>query len=74
MLAAPNRSDVPAQLNLNYKASNAWNVGVSVDTQGAWQSVLQPAEIDAVVAYVTRVFYRPAPAALATLDIGPARR
>ena len=41
VLAAPNRSDVPAQINLNYKASNAWNVGVSVDTQGAWQSVLQ---------------------------------
>ena len=41
VLAAPNRSDVPAQLNLNYKASNAWNIGVSVDTQGAWQSVLQ---------------------------------
>lgn len=41
VLAAPNRSDVPAQINLNYKASNAWNIGVSVDTQGAWQSVLQ---------------------------------
>jgi translocation and assembly module TamB len=41
VLAAPNRSDVPAQINLNYKASNTWNIGVSVDTQGAWQSVLQ---------------------------------
>ena len=41
VLAAPNRSDVPAQINLNYKASNTWNIGVSIDTQGAWQSVLQ---------------------------------
>jgi translocation and assembly module TamB len=41
VLAAPNRSDVPAQINLNYKASNNWNIGASIDTQGAWQSVLQ---------------------------------
>ena len=41
VLAAPNRSDVPAQINLNYKASNTWNIGASIDTQGAWQSVLQ---------------------------------
>ena len=41
VLAAPNRSDVPAQINLNYKASNSWNIGASIDTQGAWQGVLQ---------------------------------
>jgi translocation and assembly module TamB len=41
VLAAPNRSDVPAQINLNYKASSVWNVGASIDTQGAWQTVLQ---------------------------------
>ena len=41
VLAAPNRSDVPAQITLNYKASNTWNIGASVDTQGAWQGVLQ---------------------------------
>ncbi|MFM7085818.1 MAG: translocation/assembly module TamB domain-containing protein [Cyanobium sp.] len=41
VLAAPNRSDVPSQLNLNYKASENWNVGASIDSQGAWQTVLQ---------------------------------
>ncbi|MFM7314830.1 MAG: translocation/assembly module TamB domain-containing protein, partial [Cyanobium sp.] len=41
VLAVPNRSDVPAQINLNYKASNTWNIGASIDTEGAWQTVLQ---------------------------------
>lgn len=39
--------------------------GLPGTSMPAWQSVLPPAEIDAVVAYVTRVFYRPASAALA---------
>jgi translocation and assembly module TamB len=41
VLAAPNRSDVPPQLNLSYKASENLNVQAGFDTQGAWQSQLQ---------------------------------
>jgi translocation and assembly module TamB len=41
VLAAPNRSDVPPQLNLTYKASELLNVQGSIDTQGAWQTQLQ---------------------------------
>jgi translocation and assembly module TamB len=41
VLAAPNRSDVPPQLNLNYKASELLNLQGSIDSQGAWQTQLQ---------------------------------
>ena len=41
VLFAPNRSDIPPQMTLNYKASEAVNLGASVDTQGSWQAVLQ---------------------------------
>jgi translocation and assembly module TamB len=41
VLAAPNRSDVPTQVNLNVRASDLLNVQGSVDTQGAWQTQLQ---------------------------------
>ncbi|QNI70695.1 translocation and assembly module TamB-like protein [Cyanobium sp. NS01] len=41
VLAAPNRSDVAPQLNLNYKASDLINLQGSVDTQGVWQGQLQ---------------------------------
>lgn len=41
VLAAPNRSDVPPQVTLTYKASDTFNLQTSVDTEGAWQSLLQ---------------------------------
>jgi translocation and assembly module TamB len=41
LLAAPNRSDVPPQLNLNYKASPNLSLEGSVDTEGSWQTQLQ---------------------------------
>ncbi|MFM7266001.1 MAG: translocation/assembly module TamB domain-containing protein, partial [Cyanobium sp.] len=41
LLAAPNRSDVPPQLTLNYKASETFNLEGSVDSQGAWQTQLR---------------------------------
>lgn len=41
VLAAPNRSDIPPQLNLSYKASETINVQAGFDTQGAWQGQLQ---------------------------------
>ncbi|WP_216904610.1 translocation/assembly module TamB domain-containing protein [Synechococcus sp. CCY 9618] len=41
VLAAPNRSDVPPQLTLTYKASDTFNLQTSIDTDGAWQSLLQ---------------------------------
>jgi translocation and assembly module TamB len=41
VLAAPNRSDVPPQVTLTYKASDIFNLQTSVDTEGAWQSLLQ---------------------------------
>ncbi|MCP9911552.1 translocation/assembly module TamB domain-containing protein, partial [Cyanobium sp. BA20m-p-22] len=41
VLAAPNRSDVPPQLNLNYRASELLNLQGSVDSLGAWQTQLQ---------------------------------
>jgi translocation and assembly module TamB len=41
VLAAPNRSDLPPQLTLNYQASQQLGVQTSVDTQGRWQSQLQ---------------------------------
>ena len=41
VLAAPNRSDLPPQLTLNYQASEQVGVQTSVDTQGRWQSQLQ---------------------------------
>ena len=41
VLAAPNRSDIPPQLTLNYKASETLNLEGSIDTQGAWQTQLR---------------------------------
>ncbi len=41
VLAAPNRSDVPPQMTLTYKASDTFNLQTSIDTEGAWQSLLQ---------------------------------
>ena len=41
VLAAPNRSDVPPQLTVTYKASDNLNLQGSFDTQGAWQGQLQ---------------------------------
>ena len=41
VLAAPNRSDVPPQLNLNLKASELLNLQGAIDAQGAWQTQLQ---------------------------------
>ena len=41
VLAAPNRSDVPPQLNLNYKASELINLQGSIDSQGAMGAQLQ---------------------------------
>ena len=41
VLAAPNRSDVPTQINLNVRATDLLNLQGSVDTQGAWQTQLQ---------------------------------
>jgi len=41
VLAAPNRSDVPPQINLNVRATDLLNLQGSVDTQGAWQTQLQ---------------------------------
>jgi translocation and assembly module TamB len=41
VLAAPNRSDLPPQLSLNYQASQQVGVQTSIDTQGRWQSQLQ---------------------------------
>mgnify|MGYP006268298041 FL=1 len=41
VLAAPNRSDVPPQLNLNVRASDLITIQGAVDTQGAWQTQLQ---------------------------------
>ena len=41
VLAAPNRSDVPPQLNLNYKASELINLQGSIDSQGALGAQLQ---------------------------------
>jgi translocation and assembly module TamB len=41
VLAAPNRSDVPPQLNLNLKASELLNLQGAIDSQGSWQTQLQ---------------------------------
>ena len=41
VLAAPNRSDIPSQLTLNYKASETFSFETSVDTQGALGGQLQ---------------------------------
>jgi translocation and assembly module TamB len=41
VLAAPNRSDIPPQITLTYKASELFSLQGSVDTQGAWQTQLQ---------------------------------
>ncbi|KEF43276.1 MAG: hypothetical protein ER33_00595 [Cyanobium sp. CACIAM 14] len=41
VLAAPNRTDVPPQFTFTYKASDTFNLQTSIDTEGAWQSLLQ---------------------------------
>jgi len=41
VLAAPNRSDIPPQVTVNYKASEQINIEASVDTQGSWQTQLR---------------------------------
>ena len=41
VLMAPNRSDIPPQITVNYKASETLNLETSVDTQGAWQTQLR---------------------------------
>ena len=41
VLAAPNRSDIPPQLNLNYKASELINLQGTIDSQGALGAQLQ---------------------------------
>jgi len=41
VLAAPNRSDVPPQINLNVRANDLLTIQGAVDTQGAWQTQLQ---------------------------------
>lgn len=41
VLTAPNRSDIPNQMTLTYKASEILNLQGSFNTQGAWQSQLQ---------------------------------
>ncbi|MEO1001550.1 MAG: translocation/assembly module TamB domain-containing protein [Cyanobacteria bacterium J06638_7] len=41
VIAAPNRSDVPPQVNLTFRASELLNLQGSLDAQGAWQTQLQ---------------------------------
>ena len=41
VLAAPDRSDLPPQLNLRYQASDRVGVQGSIDTEGRWQSLIQ---------------------------------
>jgi len=41
VLAAPNRSDIPPQLNLNYKASELINLQGTIDSQGTLGAQLQ---------------------------------
>ena len=41
LLAAPNRTDIPPQMTLNYKASELINIEASVDSQGSWGSQLR---------------------------------
>jgi translocation and assembly module TamB len=41
VLAAPNRSDIPPQLNLNYKASELINLQGTIDGQGSLGAQLQ---------------------------------
>jgi translocation and assembly module TamB len=41
VLAAPNRSDVPPQVTINYKASENLTLEGSIDTQGLWQGLLR---------------------------------
>ncbi|MGB5135512.1 MAG: translocation/assembly module TamB domain-containing protein, partial [Prochlorococcaceae cyanobacterium] len=41
VLAAPNRTDIPPQLTLTWRASDLLNLQGSVDTEGAWQTQLQ---------------------------------
>ncbi|MFN7229973.1 MAG: translocation/assembly module TamB domain-containing protein [Synechococcaceae cyanobacterium] len=41
VLAAPNRSDIPPQITLTYKASELFSLQGSLDTQGDWQTQLQ---------------------------------
>ncbi len=41
VIAAPNRTDVPPEFNLTYRASDLINLQGSLDTQGAWQTQLR---------------------------------
>ncbi|MCP9928072.1 translocation/assembly module TamB domain-containing protein [Cyanobium sp. CH-040] len=41
VLTAPNRTDIPPQLTLTWRASDLVNLQGSVDTEGAWQTQLQ---------------------------------
>jgi translocation and assembly module TamB len=41
VLAAPNRSDVPPQVTINYKASENFTLEGSIDTEGIWQGLLR---------------------------------
>ncbi|MFM7732403.1 MAG: translocation/assembly module TamB domain-containing protein [Cyanobium sp.] len=41
VLAAPNRSDVPPQVTINYKASDNLTLEGSIDTEGLWQGLLR---------------------------------
>jgi translocation and assembly module TamB len=41
VLAAPNRSDVPPQVTINYKASETFTLEGSIDTEGLWQGLLR---------------------------------
>jgi len=41
VLAAPNRTDIPPQLTLTWRASDLVNLQGAVDTEGAWQTQLQ---------------------------------
>jgi len=41
VLAAPNRSDIPAQVTVRYQASDRLGLQTSVDSEGRWQSQLQ---------------------------------
>jgi translocation and assembly module TamB len=41
LLAAPNRSDIAPQFNLDYKASENISIEGAIDTQGTWESQLR---------------------------------
>ena len=41
VLAAPNRTDVPPRLTMNYKANENLNLEGAIDTQGSWETKLR---------------------------------